>query len=380
LLSILRILITLIVLVFLKKSLKNIILLNLLILILTFCFRKFLLFFIGFEISLIPMFFIILGWGSTPERLTARSYLLIYTLIFSIPFLILLIIFQNQQENLSFGTYQHVLNLSVYLSIDWIMFLWILCFLVKVPMYGLHLWLAKAHVEAPVFGSILLAAILLKLGLYGIIRSFLFWKFKLLKIKNFFVIYLFFGLIISGFICFRQIDIKSLIAYSSVQHMMLSLIGLRTFSSLNYLGVLLIAIFHGFISSALFFGFKMIYNLSKTRNILLNFGILKIFPIFVFFWFFALALKSSVPPSGNFISEIFLIFCVKEFWTWGFPFLILGVVLSGLFSIFVYTVMSHGKKNALLTKFSNLEIKKINLLKFQIIIPIFGIFFFVKLI
>jgi len=87
-------------------------------------------------------------------------------------------------------------------------------------------------------------------------------------------------------------------------------------------------------------------------------------------------LKSSVPPSGNFISEIFLIFCIKEFWTWGFPFLILGVVLSGLFSIFVYSVMSHGKRNSLLKKFSNLEIKKINLLNFQVIIPIFGIFFF----
>jgi len=97
------------------------------------------------------------------------------------------------------------------------------------------------------------------------------------------VIFLFWGLVFSGLICFRQIDIKSLIAYSSVQHMMLAVIGLTTFSQLKILGILLIAVFHGFASSALFFGFKMIYKFSKSRKILLKFGILKIFPLFIFF-------------------------------------------------------------------------------------------------
>jgi len=90
-------------------------------------------------------------------------------------------------------------------------------------------------------------------------------------------------MIISGLICFRQIDIKSLIAYSSVQHMMLALIGLTSFSYYNAFGILLIAFFHGFASSGLFFAFKLIYSLSNSRKIFLNFGFLKIYPIFVFF-------------------------------------------------------------------------------------------------
>jgi len=209
----------------------------------------------------------ILVWGTTPERLTASSYLLIYTLIFSIPFLILIILIIKKECSLSFGIFKKVLKFSELESIDWIMWFWILGFLVKVPVYGLHLWLSKAHVEAPVFGSMLLAAVLLKLGLYGLIRSLLFWNFKLLFLNKFFITYLFFGMIISGLICFRQIDIKSLIAYSSVQHMMLALIGLTSFSYYNAFGILLIAFFHGFASSGLFFAFKLIYSLSNSRKI-----------------------------------------------------------------------------------------------------------------
>jgi len=252
-LRILSLLIFLYLLKFLKKLLTNILVLNLIILLFTFCFSNFFLFFLGFELSLIPILILILGWGSTPERLTASSYLLIYTLTFSIPFLALLINLYQKEEVLSFGVLINIFKETVFSSIDWIMFFWVLCFFVKVPIYGLHLWLAKAHVEAPVFGSILLASILLKLGLYGLVRSFLFWKFKHREIKNVFIIFLLIGLVLTGFICFRQIDIKSLIAYSSIQHMMLGVLGLTTFSSLKVLGITLVAIFHGFISCSLFF-------------------------------------------------------------------------------------------------------------------------------
>jgi len=138
--------------------------------------------------------------------------------------------------------------------------------------------------------------------------------------------------------------------HSSVQHMMLAVIGVSTFSSFKILGVLLIAIFHGFVSSVLFFCFKIIYKFSKTRKIILKFGVLKIFPILIFFWFFALIFNCGTPPSGKFFSEIILIFSLIEFWLWGAPFLVLGVVISGLFSIFLYSVISHGKKNFLLSK------------------------------
>jgi len=171
--------------------LKKILVFNLIILILSFLSRNFILFFVFFEISLIPILTIILGWGSTPERLTAGSYLIIYTLIFSVPFFFLLIFLYYKKERFSFGLYNPICKFSEIFSIDWILIFWLLSFLVKVPMYGLHLWLAKAHVEAPVFGSMLLAAILLKLGLYGLIRSYYFWNFKKLILKkilqNFFI-------------------------------------------------------------------------------------------------------------------------------------------------------------------------------------------------
>jgi len=331
-----------------------------------------------FEISLIPILTIILGWGSTPERLTAGSYLIIYTLIFSVPFFFLLIFLYYKKERFSFGLYNPICKFSEIFSIDWILIFWLLSFLVKVPMYGLHLWLAKAHVEAPVFGSMLLAAILLKLGLYGLIRSYYFWNFKKLILKKFFRIFLFFGLVCSGLVCFRQIDIKSLIAYSSVQHMMLGLISLNTFSFFNFKGILFMSIFHGFVSSALFFGFKIIYKITNSRKILLNFGFLKIFPLFILLWFICLSLNSGLPPFGNFISEILLIISIREFFIFGFPFIIVGVFLSGLFSIFLYSMVSHGNKKIIFKKNLIINLNNLKILAFQCIPPLFGLFFIQK--
>jgi len=310
-----------------SKRLNTLIGILLIVLILSFSVSSFILFFVFFELSLIPMVIMILGWGSTPERLTAGSYILMYTLVSSVPLLFMLFRFYAQNEDLTFFTFKLLNSKGCMfdLGLKWFFVFWILGFFVKIPVYGFHLWLTKAHVEAPVYGSMLLAAVLLKLGVYGLYRRMYFWNLEGLIFFPYLQVFLLIGFTCSGIICFRQIDIKSLIAYSSVQHMMLGVIGIFSYRNIGNIGVLWISVSHGFVSRAMFFIFGVLYQFSGRRNLLLNRGIIKLFPIFVFIWMFSLSLKSAFPPSGNFFSEIFLISSVVEMGPFMFPFFIFSI-------------------------------------------------------
>jgi len=156
--------------------------------------------------------------------------------------------------------------------------------LVKLPVFGFHIWLPKAHVEASVSGSILLAGVLLKLGGYGLYRFF--FLFKNLRFLSFFITLFFFlglyGGLFSAIFCYRQIDLKMIIAYSSVVHISRILIGLFSFSYAGVLGRILMMFSHGFISPILFFLITEMYVVIKSRSLFIIKGLLFLNSLFCF--------------------------------------------------------------------------------------------------
>jgi len=217
--------------IFMEKnffSINFLILLMLLIflLVLTFSFRDFFMFYIRFEFRIIPTFLLVMGWGYRVERFQAGIYILIYTVMASLPFLLFLMKVNVEERTLNFFFLFFFSQDSMY------HFWWIylsLVFIVKLPVFIVHLWLPKAHVEAPLAGSMILAGVLLKLGGYGFMRAFNFCLIDMIYFRNWIMRLSLLGAIMVGFICIRQVDLKKLVAYSSVCHMGIVLCGFLSF-------------------------------------------------------------------------------------------------------------------------------------------------------
>nr|QHO05160.1 NADH dehydrogenase subunit 4 [Cheiracanthium triviale] len=269
----------------------------LIILILTFMMPSTLSFYIMFEIVLIPTLILITMQGAQAERLQASIYLVIYTITASLPLLASIIVMNNNLSFIIMNTLMFKFNLIIFLM---------MAFLVKSPMYLTHLWLPKAHVEAPLEGSMILAAILLKLGGYGLIR-FMPLCIKNINKANYWIISIsLIGASATSMNCIRQQDMKALIAYSSVAHMGFVLLGLFSFNSNGLTGAIMMMVAHGLSSSALFFLVNDIYNKYHSRNIMMFKGLLIIFPNIIFWWSIFMAINISAPPTINTFSEILL--------------------------------------------------------------------------
>nr|YP_009992046.1 NADH dehydrogenase subunit 4 [Rhipicephalus appendiculatus]QNN85517.1 NADH dehydrogenase subunit 4 [Rhipicephalus appendiculatus] len=300
-----------------------------------FCSENLLMFYLFFEAVLFPIVLMITGWGSQPERIQAGFYMLIYTVFGSLPLLVLMLM---NSISLSIIFSEWVLN-----QMGLVFFLMILGFLVKIPMFMLHLWLPKAHVEAPIAGSMILAGVLLKLGFYGLYRFKSFFFLDLLNYSFILIIISMWGGVMISIFCLFQIDLKSLIAYSSVSHMGIALAGCLTFFIHGSYGMLMMMIGHGLCSSGLFCLSNMIYERFHTRNIFMIKGMMMIFPNLTLWWFLFSIINMSAPMTMNLFGELFLgLSLIKFSMVMSLPVMMM-IFLSACYSMFMYSYINHGK-------------------------------------
>nr|QWB85750.1 NADH dehydrogenase subunit 4 [Acanthocinus griseus] len=306
-------------------------------LLLAFSSMNLFMFYLFFEVSLIPTLILIIGWGYQPERVEAGIYLLFYTLLVSLPMMISIFYFYENSFSLDYYFLKNNLNnLFVYLCVNMVFF-------VKMPMYFVHLWLPKAHVEAPVAGSMILAGIMLKLGGYGIMRLMIMFMSIGFKMNFIFMVISMVGGFFISLICIRQSDMKSLIAYSSVAHMGLVLSGLMTMNIWGFWGALILMLGHGLCSSGLFCLTNINYERYMSRSIYLNKGMINIIPSLSLWWFLFSSSNMAAPPSLNLMGEIMLINSLVSFSKSMMFFLSLISFFSAVYSLFLYSFSQHGK-------------------------------------
>nr|YP_010022480.1 NADH dehydrogenase subunit 4 [Cathayia obliquella]QON98852.1 NADH dehydrogenase subunit 4 [Cathayia obliquella] len=310
----------------------------LLMLYLTFSMMNLFMFYLFFEGSLIPTLMLIIGWGYQPERIQAGMYLLFYTLFVSLPLLMGIFYIFYESNNIMFY-FMKFMNFELYL----LYFCMIMAFLVKMPMYFVHLWLPKAHVEAPVSGSMILAGIMLKLGGYGLLRVLILMEKIGLKLNFIWVIISLMGGFYISLKCFCQVDMKSLIAYSSVSHMSIVIGGIMTMNYWGFMGSYILMIGHGLCSSGMFCLANINFERLNSRSLYINKGMMNFMPSMSLWWFLLLSSNMAAPPSLNLMGEISLINSLLS-WSWlSMIMLMLISFFSAGYSLYLYSYIQHGK-------------------------------------
>jgi NADH-quinone oxidoreductase subunit M len=273
------------------------------------------LFYVFFEASLIPLYLIIGVWGG-PNRVYAAFKFFLFTLFGSLLFLIaLLYLFVTSGGSFSIlDWHQMPIGLSAQ---TWLFLAFLVAFAVKVPMWPVHTWLPDAHVEAPTGGSIVLAAIALKLGAYGFLRfSLPIAPDASHELSGLVIGLSLIAIIYIGFVALVQDDMKKLVAYSSIAHMGFVTLGFFIFSAMGVEGALVQMISHGFVSGAMFFSIGVMYDRAHSRQIADYGGVVNTMPKFAaFFMLFAMA-NAGLPATSGFVGEFMVILAAVEHSFW----------------------------------------------------------------
>ena len=306
-----------------------------------FCILDLLLFYIFFESVLIPMYLIVGVWGSRERKIRAAYFFFLYTLLGSVLMLLSILYIYYQA-----GTTDYEILLSFIFSpieqkIIWLSFF--MSFATKVPMVPVHLWLPEAHVEAPTAGSVILAGVLLKLGTYGFVR----FSFPLLPEACFYFTPLVYslsaaGIVYASFTAIRQTDFKRIIAYTSVAHMNLVMVGLFSFNVIGIEGALLQSLSHGFVASALFLIIGVVYDRHHTRMVKYYGGLVHTMPLYVMIFLFFTMANIGLPGTGSFVGEFLIL--IGSFKTNIIISIIsaTGMIIGGCYSLFLFNRVAYG--------------------------------------
>ena len=300
-----------------------------------------LLFYIFFESVLIPMYLIVGVWGSRERKIRAAYFFFLYTLLGSVLMLLSILYIFYQV-----GSTDYEILLTFIFSKTEQKFLWLSffgSFATKVPMVPVHLWLPEAHVEAPTAGSVILAGVLLKLGTYGFIR----FAFPLFPEASFYftpIVYLLaiVGIVYTSFTAIRQTDFKRIIAYTSVAHMNLVMVGLFSFNTIGLEGAILQSLSHGFVASALFLIIGIVYERHHTRMVKYYGGLVHTMPLYTFIFLFFTMSNIGLPGTGSFVGEFLIL--AGSFKTNSTATVIsaTSMIVGGCYSLWLFNRISYG--------------------------------------
>jgi len=340
-----------------------------------FCVLDIILFYVFFESVLIPMFIIIGVWGSRERRIRAAYMFFLYTLLGSVLMLLAILYIYYQA-----GTTDYQILLTTTFDPEVQKLLWLAffaSFAVKVPMLPVHIWLPEAHVEAPTAGSVILAGILLKLGSYGFLR-FSLPLFPYASIYFTPLIYAFacIAVIYTSLTAIRQTDLKRIIAYASVAHMNLVLIGMFVYNLQGLEGSILQQLSHGLVSGALFLCVGVIYDRHHTRLVKYYSGLAHTMPIYIaIFMFFSMA-NIALPGTSSFVGEFLILAGAFQTNTTVCVLSATGMILGGGYSLWLFNRVAFGNiKVQYMNMFSDVDKREFaTLLPLIILTLVMGIY------
>jgi len=310
-----------------------------------FCSFDVLLFYVFFELTLIPMYFIIGVWGGK-ERIYAAVKFVLYTLVGSLLMLVgILFLGYLAGDAVNSGTfttdYYKLLNYNVPLTTQaWLFPLFALAFAIKVPLFPLHTWLPDAHVQAPTGGSVILAGVLLKMGTYGLVRYCIpFFPNAAEQYAWVFAVLAVIGIIYGALVARVQTDAKSLVAYSSVSHLGFVVLGLFAFTMESMQGAIIQMVNHGLSTGALFLLVGMLYERRHTREMGDYGGIARVAPVLTFFMVFSVLASAGLPGLNGFVGEFLILLGTFKSSVIGSPVLVAfatsGVILAALYLLWM---------------------------------------------
>jgi len=346
----------------------------------SFLFLDILGFFVFFEMTLIPIYFLVLVWGSRERRIRASYLISIYTLLGSI-FMFFNLVYLYSKT----GTTDYELLLTLIFNEEDQKFLWItffISFAAKIPLFPLHIWLPEAHVEAPTLGSVLLAVLLLKLGTYGLIRfSLPLFPEGTLFFAPLVSTFAVMGVLYTCLTAIRQIDLKKIIAYSSVGHMNVVLLGIMAGTIEGLQGAIFQMLSHGVVSGALFFAVGTIYERYSVRSLKYFGGLTYFYPIFaIVFLIFSMA-NISFPLTSSFVGEFLIFMGLFQQSFWATFFASTSMVLGAVYTLWTYNRLFFGNVKILsLTSYKDLDRKEFALFSTLIVVLfIMGIYSYIFL-
>jgi len=335
------------------------------------------LFYVFWELMLIPMYFLIGIWGG-PRRIYATVKFVLFTMTGSLLMLVAILVLYFMNHTYT-GSYTFNLleinNLPIPLGAQfWLFFAFALAFAIKVPMFPFHTWLPDAHVEAPTAGSVILAGVLLKMGTYGFLRFCLpLFPNAFIDYTALFSILAIIGIIYGALVSIRQEDVKSLVAFSSVSHLGFVMLGLFALNVQGMEGGILQMINHGISTGALFLIVGMIYERRHTRLIADFGGVSKKMPIFAAFFMIVTLSSIGLPGTNGFVGEFTILLGTFKSNVVYAVIAAVGIILAAIYMLWMYQRIMFGK----VTNSENEKLKDLNLREKIILIPLIVAIFWI---